>query len=590
MGPTAERPVLLTGMPGAGKSAAGRVLARLLCCEFVDLDDAYNSRFGKSPAQSIRVDGEARFRANESTLLRESLGEGLRVVACGGGTLVQESSLTLALDRGLVVWLDAPPDVLATRLGDAHRHPLLQERAGIVENTARRPAGRREKSGSGPSPGATLSRRALEAALSSLLEERRELYARAHRTVDTRGLSPFQVALAVAQAVEAVRGGRKKRCATSGFPAFRDVRNGREGVLPLGARSYPVRISTAAGFSGLEEFLDEVLPTTDRFVLVDERVLGLYEQGLRRAFRSGPVRFIPLPSGEEAKSLARTEECLERLLLAGATRTSALVAVGGGSTLDAAGFAASIYMRSIPVVHVPTTLLAAVDASIGGKNGVNLKQAKNVAGTFFQPWGVFVPGRIVAGEVDSRGSQDGAAEFIKTCLIAGEPFSRIVSFATRDGQLRRNRLVEAIELAASCKMAIVSRDEREESGERTLLNLGHTFAHMAETASRYRLSHGRAVAWGLVVAARISVALGMVKAGFETEVEELCRRFGLWPPPLELPAELLQGPILDKKRQEGTLPLVLFDQAGRPVVTRFAVDEARKLLLSGMSPILVPGA
>jgi 3-dehydroquinate synthase len=464
-----------------------------------------------------------------------------------------------------------------------------------------------------------VSRQALESALSGLLEERRGFYSKAHMTVDTRRKSPFQVAMDVARQVGAdgpgqvCADGPGQVCADgpgqvgAGGPGqvgadgpgqavaariagFGDVNGGREGILPLGERSYPVRISQLAGFSGLGGFLDEVLPTSDRFVLVDEQVLGLYEQSLRRALQPGPVRFIPLPSGEEAKSLSRTEECLERLLLAGATRSSAVVAVGGGSALDAAGFAASIYMRSIPVVYVPTTLLAAVDAGIGGKNGVNLRQGKNMAGTIFQPRGVFVPLRVVEKEVETRGGHDGAAELLKICLIAGEPFDRIRTLARRGGRIRASRLAEAVELAAACKMAIVSRDERDDKGERVVLNLGHTFAHMAETASRYRVSHGRAVAWGLVVAARVSVGLGMVPAGFETRVEELCRHFGLWPPPMALPVELLQGPLLDKKRVGGTLPLVLFGKAGRPVVTRFGVEEAGKLLLSGMSPILVPGA
>ncbi|MBM4353107.1 MAG: hypothetical protein FJ109_04820 [Deltaproteobacteria bacterium] len=572
-------PILLTGMPGSGKSTVGKVLARLLGRPFMDLDDAYEARYGVTPAQTIRRDGEERFRSLESKLLFEALGQDAVVLACGGGTLVRERNLLGALERGFVVYLEAPPDVLAVRLGDERRHPLLAARMGKGL------------------PG----RLALEVALRSLLEEREHFYEHAHLTVETRGLSPFQAAMIVADHVRKARGGKpdvaRRQAPPRGAvpyarstPSFHDVEGGREGVLPLGPRSYPVRISRVPGFGGLGTFLDEVLPTQDRFVLIDEHVLGLYEQPLRRALRPGPVRFIPLPSGEAAKSLARTEECLERLLLSGATRGSAIVAVGGGSTLDAAGFAASIYMRSIPVVHVPTTLLAALDASIGGKNGVNLRPAKNIAGTFFQPRGVFVPLQAVGKEIQARGGQDGAAELVKTCLIAGVPFDRIRSFAGRDGRLRRRCLAEAVELAAACKMAIVSRDEHEEKGERVLLNLGHTFAHMAETASSYRLSHGRAVAWGLVVAARVSVGLGMARAGLETEVEGLCRVFGLWPPPLELPRELLQAPLLDKKRREGTLPLVLFEGMGRPVVTRFPEEEARKLLLTGMYPILDSGA
>lgn len=553
-----SKPVLLTGMPGSGKTSAGRVLARLLAVPFCDLDEEFERCHGLSAAQAIDEKGEAWFRAREAELLDEQLGGGARVVACGGGTLARKPQIERALKKAVVVYLEASPETICGRLGDASKHPLLRGGSLLSQVTA-------------------------------LLSSRKPFYEKSHVTVKANRGSPVAIALAIR--AELRERGLKGYRLMHEYPAFDERENGVEAWLELGTRSYPVRVSRGPSFGGLRAFLDELSWDGNRIVVVDEAVAALYGESLAGELSADAGQWIVVRGGEEAKDLGRLEGYINALLKAGADRKSVVIAVGGGTILDAAGFAASVFMRGIPAVHVPTTFLAAVDAGVGGKTAMNVELAKNIVGTFAQPMGVFVPLDVVWGEIRDRGGVDGNAELVKTCLLAGVSEDETCSFVGRGGRIRKTMIEQAVTFSLRHKMHVVSGDEREESGGRTLLNLGHTLAHLVESSADFEIPHGRAVGWGLVTMARLSVKLSLAEPGFDAMVERICRRFGLWPPPaVELDSRRLAQPLHDKKAAGGLVTLVLMRGLGAPALVRLDETVARNLLVETATDIISVGS
>lgn len=287
--------------------------------------------------------------------------------------------------------------------------------------------------------------------------------------------------------------------------------------------------------------------------ITDARVLDLHGTGMRAALGVAP---IVVPEGESAKSLEVASECWERLQTQGLDRDSVLVSVGGGCVGDLAGFVASCYLRGIAFIQVPTTLLAMVDASIGGKNGVNLDSVKNVIGTFYQPNHVLIDPEFLT-TLPPRELVGGMAEVIKYAVI------RDADLFTQLEQGPGLDLDAVIARAVSIKADIVSQDERD-LGIRALLNYGHTFAHAFEASTGYAIPHGEAVALGMCCAAALSLELGMVDEAFCLRQEALLTRWNL---PTRIPVQIEDTTVLefmqqDKKTRGGKLAFVLPRRAG----------------------------
>ena len=550
--------LFLSGMAGTGKSTVGPVLARILGFEYLDLDAHYHNIHKQSPASAIRQNGESSFRRQEAQLLA-GLPPRSHVVACGGGTLTRRETLETAQRLGVVITLQAAPETLAERLQDASRHPLLDGHSLLD------------------------SLRAMEAA-------RRPWYGQADVIVGTDNHSTYETSYRILAGLERAGKPLPDRLVA---PRFSTVDGGLEGSVWLGARSYPVRLSGELQPGGMAAFFNEVLGKPVAALVADQRVAMEYADRLMTAFGGGlPV--VRLAAGEEAKAVGGIEKLAGRLLRCKADRTTPIAVVGGGSALDAGGFLAAIYMRGIPCVYVPTTLLAAVDAAIGGKTAMNTAGVKNLVGVIRQPRAVYVPVPWIRDEIASRGGHDGAAEMLKTALLAGTDEAAIRRWAevlrkVRAGEYtgtRRGRLMadlsEMITAVAGYKMGVVARDERE-LGERTLLNLGHTAAHLIEAATGFSFSHGRAVGWGLVIAARMSVKQGLASPDLVAYVESLAEDFELWPPrTVKLPENLAQQLGSDKKRQREVVNLVLLHEPGRGEIVPFGLEEAKNLLASCM--------
>jgi 3-dehydroquinate synthase len=294
-------------------------------------------------------------------------------------------------------------------------------------------------------------------------------------------------------------------------------------------------------------------------VMVSRTVAGFHGTAAKAALDAAGIRnkFIELDDAEESKTFEQAEGLLYELVDAGATRDGAVVALGGGVTGDVAGFVAATYMRGLPLVQVPTTLLAQVDSSIGGKVGVNHPRAKNLLGAVYQPQLVLTDVDLLATLPD-REISSGMAEVIKTAIIGSpELFARIEKAGKkvplRDGDF----LDECVAACARVKSRVVEADPYER-GPRRVLNLGHTIGHALEAALGYGvLTHGEAVAIGLLAALRVAVTRGVAKASFETTTRAMIEACGLRTRVSEVGDDLLKAMSLDKKRRAGGLSFVM---------------------------------
>jgi 3-dehydroquinate synthase len=291
------------------------------------------------------------------------------------------------------------------------------------------------------------------------------------------------------------------------------------------------------------------------------RAVGKFVQRGLRLSKGSAVHLFD--DGESAKNLSNVEHIARSLCRAGADRQSLVVAAGGGVVGDVAGFAAAAYLRGVKLAHIPTTLVAQVDSSIGGKTGVNLPEGKNLVGAFYPPQLVLTDPDLLRTLTD-REFRGGLAEVIKHAVIAD---ARMFLFLENnvDKVLRRDRQILGflIPRNVQIKARVVSRDERE-SGLREILNYGHTFAHALESVTKYRrYQHGEAVAWGMIAAAFLGHELGLTKADDVSRIVALIRRLGPLPPWPEVPpAVLLNAMRSDKKTRAGILRFVLSPRIG----------------------------
>ncbi|GLQ46997.1 3-dehydroquinate synthase [Dyella lipolytica] len=343
--------------------------------------------------------------------------------------------------------------------------------------------------------------------------------------------------------------------------------------VALGERSYPVWI----GRGLLDDTSRWRAALRGRHVLVlsNRTVAPLYLERVTRGLDGLHWSSFLLDDGEAHKSFANVGLALDALASLGATRDACVIALGGGVVGDLAGFTAACWMRGIDFIQMPTTLLAMVDSSVGGKTGVNLPAGKNLAGAFHQPRAVIAD----IGTLDSlpdREYRAGIAEIIKGAAI-GDPdfFAWLEQHAKALTARDEVALVHAIAAKVRYKAGVVARDETEQ-GERALLNLGHTFGHALETAGRYTtLLHGEGVAIGMLLAARLSERLGMSAPADTTRLEQLLKAVGLptTVPPGSDPQQLLALMRLDKKNTAGTLRLILWRGIGRAEIVA-GVNEA----------------
>jgi shikimate kinase / 3-dehydroquinate synthase len=495
--------IVFIGFMGAGKSTA-LAAAREAGLETVEIDELMERELGKPIRQAFEEDGEETFRAREAEIVGALLEQADGgAVALGGGSVLSER-IRAALARHTVVWLEIDAPEAWRRIEGTDR-PL----ATSAEDVAR------------------------------LLAERLPLY-----EVLADAIVPMSDIEAVARALPAIQ-------ALAKMPAETKL---------LWASSvsgdYPI-------FVGPGVLDSDWWPLgSPRFCISDREVAPLFAERIEPV--AGAVEVEP---GEGAKTMGWAEAVLRALAEQGMSREDHVVALGGGVVGDLAGFCAHLYQRGVPVVHVPTTLVAQVDSAYGGKTGVDLPEGKNYAGAYQLPAGVLadtatlqtLPGPELAA---------GFVEALKTGLLAGGPLWERVRAIE---QLDPDDLADVVFACARYKCAVVAADERD-AGLRNVLNLGHTVGHAIEAASSYsRYRHGEAISIGLLAALRLSEAPDL-----RNECEAILSRFGL---PVRLDPEIPIEDVLDalqrdKKRTAAGVGFVLLSEPGRPRTGQL-VDPAK---------------
>lgn len=337
--------------------------------------------------------------------------------------------------------------------------------------------------------------------------------------------------------------------------------------MMLKDRSYPIRIRPGS-LVDLGEALTKELEATRVVAITTPRVAEAHFGALATGMARVHLRLdrIEVPEGDRAKTLRTAERVYDQLVDLGADRGTTIASLGGGACCDLAGFVASTYLRGVPLVQVPTTLLAQVDASVGGKTAVNHKRGKNLIGTFYQPKLVWIDPDVCA-TLRPRERRAGMAEVVKVAAIwDADFFAWLEANVAAVMSLDREALTTAIARAVGIKAEIVGLDERE-AGLRSLLNFGHTLGHAIEAVSGYRqVSHGEAVAIGMVFAARISERSGFIGSEVTARIEELLRGIGL---PTSVPDwsdrrdAYLRAIAVDKKVREEKVGFVVLRELGR---------------------------
>ncbi|MBI5517025.1 MAG: 3-dehydroquinate synthase [Deltaproteobacteria bacterium] len=520
--------VALAGMPGAGKSAVGPRLAALLGRPFVDTDRALEARLGMPVAEVFKRHGEAAFRAEERALCLALLAQGGVVCALGGGSLEDPEVRSRWLQEGTVLHLRASIKTLLSRL----QGTALSERPLLADGDLMR----RLEALWGARSGALLAVPVqLPAdhpgpeALASLARE---------RVLSEERLRSLGGALRLVV-----------RTPSGGYPLWLgDGALGGAGAA-LSARGIgpgPVVLVSHPSLEALAGIVTRAL-TED----------GYDVHGCR------------VTEGERHKTLVSVERVWDACLRAGLSRGRPVVAVGGGVVGDLAGFAAATYLRGVPVVQVPTTLLAMVDSSVGAKTGVDLPEGKNLVGAFHPPTAVLIDPTAL-GTLPREELSAGMAEVLKHGLLGDPGLFERVSRGPEALTVDASLLARAV----AVKLRVVEEDPYEE-GLRAVLNLGHTFGHAIERVQGYAGRHGDAVATGLVAASALSEALGLASPGLGQRVREAVARWGLPTRLRGLSREALTHAMgRDKKRQGRALRFVALRDVGAPELVDDPPEEA----------------
>jgi len=348
----------------------------------------------------------------------------------------------------------------------------------------------------------------------------------------------------------------------------------------LGERSYPICIGD--NLLDQSELLTQHIPGNSALIVSNETVAPLYMDAVEKSLSHIRFKTLVLPDGEEHKNLNVLNSIYDTLLKNRLDRNTTLIALGGGVIGDITGFAAATYQRGVHLVQIPTTLLSQVDSSVGGKTAVNHPFGKNMIGAFYQPKAVIADTNTL-NTLEERQLSSGLAEVIKYGLIRDTGFlewleSNIDKLLDRDPAA----LAYAIERSCRNKAEIVAADERE-SGQRALLNLGHTFGHAIETGMGYGVwLHGEAVASGMVMAARLSNKLGWISESDVSRVIDILERANL---PISAPEQMnadkfIELMSLDKKVSDGVLKLVLYKSVGNAVISKDYTDAILRETIS----------
>lgn len=504
--------IVLTGFMGTGKTSVGKELARKLGYEFIDTDTLIERMEGMPISFIFKKKGEEYFRELESRTVEEISQLRNVVIATGGGVIKNKKNVENLGRRGIIIWLKADPEIILRRvMTEGGKRPLLDVKEPLGE-------------------------------INKLLSERMKLYEQADTYVDTNYITPRETA------------GEIMEMLALDFDTV---------VVDLKEKSYNIIIGSRV-LHKLGLRVKEFRPS--RIAIISNKtIFPIYGDTLLRSLREHGTEpeVLLIPDGEEYKSLLWTYYLHGELLKEKFDRDSLLLALGGGVVGDVTGFVASTYMRGIRYIQVPTSLLAQVDSSVGGKTGVNHPLGKNMIGTFYQP-------SLVMIDVDTlrtlprKEFYAGIAEIIKYGMIADKALFDYLKIHCEGIVSLGDSIINVIRRSCQIKADVVSKDEKE-AGLRAILNFGHTIGHAVETATGYKtFLHGEAVSIGMCAAADIAVKMGVCEKHSASLLKDLVKIYNL---PVSIPEDISVSDIIsamkiDKKVKAGKLRFILPDSIG----------------------------
>jgi shikimate kinase / 3-dehydroquinate synthase len=524
--------IFLTGLSGSGKSSVGRSMATLLGWNFIDTDDLLAGQAGMPVGQVLLELGEERFRQLESEMLRTAAAQEKVVIATGGGAIISAANREFMLEQGLTIYLEVSVEAAWQRIQQHVEHSGASVVRPLVVGD------------DGPQR------------LHRLYETRRAWYEEAVVHIDTEQHTPEMlaqrlVAFALTSGLLATPGGSREVITQQLLTST------SQGIVEWG------------GLHHLSATLRSYELPGRLFIVTDSAVGALYAQPLQDLLAEDGFQphVFTIPAGEASKSFACFQQIINWLVEQKAEQKEAIIALGGGVVGDLAGFVASCYQRGVPLVQVPTTLLAQVDSAIGGKTGINHALGKNLVGAFYQAKLIYADPAVLL-TLPERVYREGWAEIIKYAMILDAELFNVLEEQVSALLARDAGLLSAI--IARCmrmKMDIVQRDERD-GGLRNILNYGHTFGHALEAVTEYGTwLHGEAVAIGMEVAARIAVASGLLSQEDAKRQRNLLQAFSL---PVQCAGvdidAVMRAMQRDKKVRAGNMRWVLVTSIGHAEV------------------------
>lgn len=503
-----KKRIALIGMMGSGKSEVGKTIANWLGWDFFDTDELIEKRLGMSIKKIFEKFGENYFRKVESEILIEVLKNENCIISTGGGMILSEENRKMLLERAKTYFLDTSLKTLRNRI-DASNRPLLL--------------------------GKDLSKRLQE------IWQQREKFYRMFETVNTNNLNVREVSMKVLLRFFEERG---------------SISEVYEGVHKL-----------TFGIGKFREYLEELKNKNEEiFLFISDRVnkiLGEYFKDFD---------YLVLEDGEKVKEFDNLKSMYEFLIERNASRDSMIVGIGGGTITDTVGFVASTFKRGCKVSFIPTTLLAQVDAAIGGKNGVNFGQIKNMVGTFKMPENVYIDS-IIPLSMDAGRFEEGLIEALKMAIIMGNKFE-LFENVEKDEIRRVDFIYDLVKFSATAKLGIVEKDPNDRNLRR-FLNLGHTFGHALE--SYYSLTHGQAVAIGMLEEAKLGENLGITDENFKGKLIKVLSNI-ISVPELKITKEVFKKIMNDKKNKKDIINIVIPKDVGKIEIRSFKFDELRKII------------
>ena len=523
----------ITGFMGTGKTTVGCILAERLGRRLVDMDERIEADFGKTIAQIFADDGEELFRQAEARLCQTLARESDLVIATGGGTLVGDENRQTMEAGGPVVCLTAGVDTVLQRVETFEDRPLL-------------PGDREEK------------RRNIE----RLLLSRRDAYGQIHLRVPTDGISPDIVAERV---LDTLAGNNE-------IAAMIRI------TVPTPEGHYHICIGAGILAQAGRLLSNRAVAKGQAAIVTNADIAAHYADILSESLQQEgytPILCL-VPEGEAHKTLATVHSLYDQFVAAGLDRRSPIIGLGGGVVGDMAGFAAATYLRGAPFVQIPTSLLAMVDASVGGKTGVDLPQGKNLVGAFKQPVVVIIDHEVLA-QLPAAEFRSGLAEIVKHGILGAPDL-----FRQMEGEGPAN-LTQMIADAVRVKVDVVIEDPFER-GRRATLNLGHTFGHAIEQVSCYRLRHGEAVAVGTVAAARMALALNRCDAETASRIESCLDKLGLPTSVSGLELDEVYAMMFQDKKRSGKMLRFIIPQTIGDVV--IIDDPGARLVRAALASVM----